>query len=418
MKVLAKGVSLELKTLKLGVGGFKNIGTVSVELAPITAIVGFNNFGKTNLLKGIEFASRFLRMPEEREALMADDTLIPISVSNAGEDYSFLLRAETDGEEFEYSFSLSWSSAAVKGCIKQEELKIKSRTSGRFIKHIMREGDSGVYKNMVDGRCQRTIQHIDSCTLAIEYLRSKYPDLYYVNIINEILSFNVDYNRLTDSRIEPRDEDGVDNILAEIKNLHRQYPDKYTIWENTVRSLVPAIEEFIFETERQTVPSGGVNLPYNTVEEKYIMSVKERNMTRSVDLFRLSSGIRRILLLVLNIVLAPINRLSIIEFEELESSINPLMLQRLLITISSICDDCRIIITSHSPALLNFLDPESVYIGMADVGGAASFGRIKKSKKEALIECADEMGIGVGDFIFGLLTEDMSPVSDWVEQSE
>lgn len=407
-----------MKILKLSLGGFKNIGTVTLNLAHITAVVGFNNFGKTNLLKSIEFASRFLRNPQQRYELMADDSLIPINISNAGNDYSFLIRAESGETEFEYSFSFSWAKNEKHGSIKEEELKIKSNTSGRFIKHIMRTGNGGVYKNTVEGRCQRTLQNLDDCTLAIEYLKEKSPDIYYIDIINAVLSFNVDYNRLTDSRIEPRDDSGTDNILAAIKHMHKYYPDKYTIWENTVRSLVPAIEEFIFETERQTIPAGGVNLPYNTVAEKHTMSVKERYMTKNVDLFRLSSGIRRILLLVLNIVLAPINKLSVIEFEELESSINPLMLQRLLITISSICEDCSIIITSHSPALLNFIDIENVYIGMPDVSGAASFGTIKKSKRNALLENADEMGIGIGDFIFGLLVEDMSPVSDWVEKSE
>lgn len=407
-----------MKISKISIGGFKNIGTVTLNLAQITAVVGFNNFGKTNLLKSIEFASRFLRNPDSRSLLMSDDTLIPISVSNAGRDYSFLLSATVGDDEFEYSFSFSWSVDGSVGTIKEEELKIKSNTSGRFIKHIMRTGDGGVYKNTAEGRCQRTLQNLDSCTLAIEYLKEKLPDIYYIDIINEILSFNVDYNRLTDSRIEPRDGSGTDNILAAIKHMHKYYPDKYTIWENTVRSLVPAIEEFIFETERQAIPTGGVNLPYNTIEEKHTMSVRERNMTKNVDLFRLSSGIRRILLLVLNIVLAPINKLSIIEFEELESSINPLMLQRLLITISSICEDCSIIITSHSPALLNFIGPQSVYIGMPDIGGAATFGTIKKSKRNALLENADDMGIGIGDFIFGLLVEDMAPVSEWVEQSE
>lgn len=407
-----------MKTLKIRLGGFKNINAAAMELSPVTAIVGFNNFGKTNLLKGIEFASRFLRMPEKRAELMADDTLIPINVSSVGDDYSFLLRGETGGEEFEYSFSFAWRTKSCSGGIKEEELKIKSRSSGRFIKHLMRTDGTAVYKNLAEGRCQRTIANIGGETLAVEVLRERFPDIFYIDIINCILSFRVDYNRLTDSRIEPSDEDGVDNILAEIKHMHENYPDKYTIWENTVRSLVPAIERFIFETERQSVPAGGVNLPYDVIEEKYTMSVRERNMTKSVDLFRLSSGIRRILLLVLNIVLAPVNEFSVIEFEELESSINPLMLQQLLITISSICEDCSIIITSHSPALLNFLGLESVYIGMSDEGGAATFGRVKKSKRDALVECADDMGIGAGDFIFGLLTGDMAPLSDWVEQSE
>ena len=114
-----------MKILKIRLGGFKNIGVVGLELSPITAIVGFNNFGKTNLLKGIEFASRFLRMPQMREQLMADDALIPINISNAGNDYSFLLRAETKGIEFEYSFSFAWKTKEHPGGIKEEELKIK-----------------------------------------------------------------------------------------------------------------------------------------------------------------------------------------------------------------------------------------------------------------------------------------------------
>jgi hypothetical protein len=55
---------------------------------------------------------------------------------------------------------------------------------------------------------------------------------------------------------------------------------------------------------------------------------------------------------------------------------------------------------------------------MPDKGGCASFGRIKKNKREALVDCADKMGIGAGDFIFGLFEEDMSPIGDWVDRSE
>lgn len=420
-----------MKIHKIWIEGFKNIEKVSMELGTITTVVGLNNFGKTNLLKGIQFASLFLRADQDkRRAYMEDDNVVPLNKKNAGRDFTFGFMAEEKGTAFEYSFSFQWGIDGTQPCITAEELRIRNNVSGRFIKYISRDKDAVCYRANEDGRCQKTLKMPSRYMLSVECLL-RY-DVFYHDILKKIIQLKVDYNRLSDSRIEPgKTEQGAEennfslhtddgsNILAVIENMRRIYPDKYELWENAVKMLVPGIEEFVFNVERENVPLGGVHLPYSAAVEKCRMSVKERNLTKRVDLFRLSTGIRRIFLLVLNIVLSPINGYAIIEFEELESSINPLMLQRLLMTISNICDECRVIITSHSPALVNFMPLDHIYIGAANADDLARFYRIKKSRQQALVENADEMGVGIGDFIFGMMMNDsgmgMTSLEEWVD---
>lgn len=425
-----------MKISKVSIKGFKNIESVNIQLSHITAILGINNFGKTNLLKAIDFASKFITaQPNERIELMSDESNIPININNKWENFSFLFVADIGDEQFEYSFSFSWSVNNKTGKILTEDLKVRNKTSGRFIKYINRTPTEMLYRASVDGRCQRAIKSLSDTTLVIEYLTQMHNDIFYIDIINKIANFKVDYNRLTDSRInqdKSLSEISINdtnlsvpennNILSVLRDLHNNYPDKYEIWENIVKSLVPNIEEIKFNVQKKQLPVGGVHIPNNSVVEKFSMYVKQKNLADFVDFFRLSTGIRRIFLLILSIVLSSINNVSIIEFEELESSICPLMLQKLLITISSLCDNCRIIITSHSPTLINFMNLQSVYIGAANKNDLAYFYRIKKSKVDNLISSADDMGIGIGDFIFGMIINNNINYNykllDWIDKDE
>lgn len=417
-----------MKIHKLTLEGFKNIDCVEMELGTITAIVGINNFGKTNLMKGIRFGADFLHSSiDERKQYMKDESLIPLNKKNAGRDYHFGIVAEFGGRTFSYSYSFAWGEHM--GKIIDEQLRIRNEDSGRFIKYIYREDGRIYYRATEEGRCQKYMPVSSPYMLGIEELLS--CDLFYTDILKKIVDLKIDYNRLSDSRIEHVPEynltdnmgwhfaDG-ENVLSALDRMRHEYPEKYILWENAVKALVPGIDEFVFDLQDEQVPPSGVHMPYHNKTKKCRLSVKQRNLTKHVDLFRLSTGIRRIFLLILNLVLSDVNGYSIIEFEELESSINPLMLQRLLITISEICQNCRIIVSSHSPTLINFIGMEHIYIGETNHDDLARFYRVRTSKQEQLSQMADDMGVGVGDVIFGMLfNEDnmgISSLDEWVDK--
>ena len=55
---------------KVYIDGFKNINEVEVELDKITALLSPNNFGKSNLLRAIDFGFEFMRATKEDKAKM------------------------------------------------------------------------------------------------------------------------------------------------------------------------------------------------------------------------------------------------------------------------------------------------------------------------------------------------------------
>lgn len=69
-----------MRLLSITLGGFKNLGDTTLLLDGITAIVSPNNYGKSNLLEAIDFATDFLSSNgKSRKNMMAWVKGIPIN---------------------------------------------------------------------------------------------------------------------------------------------------------------------------------------------------------------------------------------------------------------------------------------------------------------------------------------------------
>ena len=102
-----------MKLLSLTVGGFRNVAETTIELGGITAFVSPNNYGKSNLLKAIEFATIFINeSPRTRSVMMGYVGGIPLVPELAKEDFRFQVEFEDpDLGEYRfvrYGFSFSW----------------------------------------------------------------------------------------------------------------------------------------------------------------------------------------------------------------------------------------------------------------------------------------------------------------------
>ena len=50
-----------MKMQSIAIDGFKNLSDVTIKFDKITALVALNNFGKSNVLKGIDYALKFIK---------------------------------------------------------------------------------------------------------------------------------------------------------------------------------------------------------------------------------------------------------------------------------------------------------------------------------------------------------------------
>ena len=87
--LMLQGVAnMDIKRIK--VCGFRNIREVNLCFDNITALVGLNGYGKSNVMDAIDFGFDFIHAPNsEKAGMMTSKHCIPILKTNAGQDYSF-----------------------------------------------------------------------------------------------------------------------------------------------------------------------------------------------------------------------------------------------------------------------------------------------------------------------------------------
>ena len=262
---------------------------------------------------------------------------------------------------------------------------------------------------------------------------SAYDNLYFLDLIKDINNINV----YVDSHFNTNEEYNIqmflqrnysDYNLNETTNVPRilfkikkDYPDKYDLIINTLKDIFPFIKDIKvveFGVNKEFLALGINNEQFVTANKIYQLYVLEDNLNEPVEISNMSDGVRRVLLILTTLVLAQINHYALIAIEEPENSLNPKILQRYLATLNSFAKNTKIIITSHSPYLINYMQPSNIYIGMPNNCGIAIFKKIRDKAVDKLLLDAKNRDMLVGDYLFSLMSGDemdLKTISNYVE---
>ena len=102
--------------------------------------------------------------------------------------------------------------------------------------------------------------------------------------------------------------------------------------------------------------------------------------------------------------MADINNVILFCVEEPENSINPSLFKQYIEVINDLSENTKIIITSHSPYLVDYLPPENLYIGCSNDCDIAVFKKIKKRAIKSLYRDSKEMDMSYGEYVFDLVS--------------
>lgn len=408
-----KRSKMNLNILSFEIGGFRNITATKITLNDVTAIIGLNGYGKSNVISAIDFGIDFIGMPFKRR-MMASTSDIPLLKSIAGMDYKFEIEAKYDDFVFKYGFSFGWETIHNSAEIKEEHLLIKSESgTKRFNTYISRELNDAKIKTSVKGRCDTSI-NVSNDELVINKLNNN-DRLFYKDVISEInnLEFCIEKHLDTTPSFQPdplsfnysedfRNINNIPRIIWEIKQKHEK---KYNILIDTFMQIFPSIKELRCIEHPITVDNlidikGSSGIMFR--ENFYTLTVKDERLTQPLNFNSLSDGTRRVFLALTFAVMADIRKLSVIVFEEPENSVHPSLLQTYLRTLDSLSGNCKIIFTSHSPYMIQYMPLESVYIGLKCSSGQVDFRRI--TNPEGLIKLANKYDKNVGDLIFDYIS--------------
>lgn len=407
---------------RISVSGFKNINKTTIELSKITSLLSISSYGKSNLLAAFNFGFDFInQQPKIKSRMMAYKRAIPLVLSNLYEDFAFEfnLEASLDGKihDIIYGFSFQWSVNKRKGQILSEYLKIKeSGESQKYTLYIDRKQDSALYKSSVSGRCDKDIQ-IANNELILNKIVA-FDNLFYLDVIKYLNNISIYIDKHLDTtnsfNSTPFIIKGIDELSLDSQNeiprilysLKNRYKDKYNLIVNTIMNIFP----FIINIHVKEISLDNVknnfddDVPIEMTDKIYTLYAEHRNMKGKVSFEAMSDGVKRVLLLYTYIVLAQLNNVLLIGIEEPENSINPGLLRKFLIGLDNFIEDGRIIITSHSPFLINYVNPYHLYIGLPNQDSNATFRKFRQNALPKLINQAKENQMMVGEYIFDLMS--------------
>lgn len=388
------------------IGGFANIKDAHLEIGEINALIAPNGYGKSNVLHAIEFGIRFLTAEDTERQQMMRSRWLPINMNMQSQNFSFGITGslEMEGEEFvfAYDYNFVWAKGGDEGRIISESLKIKRSIDQRFRQMINRQQtDECLIVPSASGRCNKPFV-VSASQLALSaiarssmmYLYSTAMQVFGIKIPNlETLDNPESYFSVGGGK-------GVGMLggmtLSEyLYQLKQSDDDNYAILKDGLMQLLPNITEFTPEVI--TLPGGQRKI--------YDVKIKERFCTQPTTILQLSSGSKRIIFLFTLCIAARKQSIPMIMLEEPENSVHPRMMENLLHTLQSYASDTKILMTSHSPYLMRYLQPSQMYFGLPKNDGLAHFTQIAPSKLKYLYKYAGEMELTIGEFMFDFMLD-------------
>lgn len=418
------------------IDGYKNLSNVKISFDNITALVALNNFGKSNVLSGIDFGLSFIKANvEEKQKMMSNSNLIPINRYILGKNFEYQMEVSTEfqGQEYlvQYGYEFEWALREDREPkIVSEFLKIKLNEKGqKFTQLVKRTQETAVYKSSETGRCSSKIK-VDSTELIVNKLRA-FDELFYAEIITKLNRMKIYMENNLDAKsfyqpdpfIRRGLEDemiNADSLPRVIFNLKQKNPDKFELLMDVYVQLFPNVEDIIVrefkldddKDKRKEVFAGA---PFIIANSFYLLFVKDRNLVNPVNFEMMSDGAKRVFMILTKIIVSSLSNISLIAVEEPENSVHPSLFRAYMQIISQLLDDCKVIITSHSPYIISYLNPSWLHIGINRIQGVAEFFTFKDTGKKQLQKDAAEFNMRLGDYLFSMLADTTSNIFDYLE---
>lgn len=359
------------------IGGFANINDAHLEIGAVNALIAPNGYGKSNVLRAIDFGIRFITAEDTERQQMMQSRWLPINTNMLGQDFSFGITGslEMDGEEFvfAYDYSFAWAKAGDGGRILSESLKIKRSSDQRFRQMISRQQtDECLIVPSASGRCNKPFV-VSASQLALSAI-ARSSMMYLYPIAQQVFGIRIPNLETLDNPESYFSAGGGKGIsllggmtLSEyLYHLKASDDDNYAILKDGLMQLLPNITEF--SPEVVTLTDGQRKI--------YDIRIKERFCTQPTTILQLSSGSKRIIFLFSLCIAARKQSIPMIMLEEPENSVHPRMMENLLHTLQSYASDTKILMTSHSPYLMRYLQPSQMYFGLPRNDGLAHFAQI------------------------------------------
>jgi predicted ATPase len=348
---------------KLKIKNYKSLKDVELELKKFNVLIGPNASGKSNLLDCLAFVSELTTDNVYRD-LETRGGYERVIFGGGKEKIEISFEFVLDDKASEFFISLS-GSGIVEEDLSIEGEKIIERPLGKMAKMLVSAPSGTVYVKSEIGNWDSAIK--------------EYPE------IRDYLTAWRSYNFMT-SEMRRKDSAKKNLILEKtgrslaqvLLSLHNERPKTFDKIEEILTQAIPQIDELLTPL---------------TEEGNTYIAVREKGFDSPFDYFQVSDGTLKLLAYITAIAIEEAN---VVCFEEPENFIHPRLFELLVEVLKK--SDKQIILSTHSPYLVDFVEPEDVII-------------VEKKDKETvtsrivdgvkLKERLAELGLALGEYWYG-----------------
>ncbi len=352
---------------RLRVKNYRSLADVDVTLEPLTVLVGHNGSGKSNLIDVLRFAQDAMRGLDaaivNRHGMSA---LRRWSEKGRPYDIEINLEIRTDEITGQYGFTLG-SERRGQYRVKRELCMLSQRGDNARTVHFETNNGQWVKKP------SDIAPLIEDNTFVLPLIAQIEPYRYLYTFLTGMSFYNIFPNALTEPQKPanpyPLDEHGI-NLASTLRELQR-----------TKSSLLPELEASI-----QAVMPDVVDFQVNQVGGYLVTKLRHRISDLSRAMFELSQesdGTLRMLGILTALFQDPPRTL--LALEEPELTIYPGALQLLWEEIESASERSQIILTTHSPDLLNMCKADYLRI-VEKINGTTYIDPVAEIQKQAIQE--------------------------------
>jgi len=411
--IVARGF-VSMKILYFELDGFKNIENAHIDLSDITTLMALNSKGKSNLLKGVLFGLIMIsNNPDTRNAIYHSFNPLSKPLTKLYKDNNYRLevcgKTSLDNEDVTvtYSFTMKWGEKVA--TILTESLKIQDSNSQRPTTYYVREGLNAKFKSTKTRGADNEIILSSPNEMFVNLLLGK--KLYYESIIKEVANIRYAIDRHFDNSqtfnaIALFQDDDFsfcgnkpENTLQNMYLLKTNYPRYFSRIINAMNMLFPDVTEI-------DVKKVNGNINVIGVQNYYLLYAKQKHIESYINCSEMSDGFKRILNNLIFLSISEIKGFQVVALEEPENSINPTVLGKYIQIIAEFTDTINIILTSHSPFLLQYMPLTKIYIGVENQNGNISFKKIKPTYIKRVTERSERLDVTTGTYIFDILSNE------------
>lgn len=382
---------------KIGINNYKSLKRVEVPLGPLTVLVGPNNAGKSNIRDCFRFLQDLL---DKREGAVSYRGGFHRIIHNGDlkERIRFVLSG-TSGihTDVDYNYALELSGRDYTNY----EITLERLFAQPHLFNGVRWVSGAHAKLGINGRAllefpnkdgQAEIFAPDGTALGGggQDKRSSYLSWWNdMNLYPIVGEFAQDIKNWGFNKIEPssfkqpvqiikqlRLSGDGSNTASVLHLIHSEYPDAFRQIEEYLKIAVPELDEL-----RTELSEGGFGHTY--------IAIKEKGLRDSIPSLNMSDGTLK--LIALMVILLNPKPSPLICIEEPENYLHPGLMEFLAHVLKQASDKTQVLVTTHSPYLLNYLNPENVLI-VTKKDGATQVRPMKETK--GLQEALKVLGLG------------------------